>query len=99
MVTKRKSTTRRRKPGAKAPGRKRKARVKGLPRRDVTTQNAGSFISVSGVGRFKKSTCHKTKTDAKKAAAAKRSGGALARVRKNAKGGYCVFTRGRARAK
>lgn len=98
MVTKRKSTTRRRKPGAKAPGRKRKARVKGLPLRDVTTQNAGSFISVSGVGRFKKSTCHKTKTDAQKAAESKRARGARARVIKS-KTGYCVYTRGRTRAK
>lgn len=94
MATKRKSTsTRRRKPGAKSPGRKRKARVKGSP---ITTQNAGDFVAISGI-RFKKSSCHGTKTAAKKAADSKRSAGSLARVRKNARGGYCVYTRGRAR--
>lgn len=94
MATKRKSTsTRRRKPGAKSPGRKRKARVKGSP---ITTQNAGDYIAISGVGRFKRSTCHKSKTDAQKTAESKRARGAKARVIKSGTG-YCVYTRGRAR--
>lgn len=93
MVTKRKSTTRRRKPGAKSTGRKRKARVKGSP---ITTQNAGDYIAISGVGRFKRSSCHKLKSEAQKVAEGKRTRGAKARVIKSGTG-YCVYTRGRGR--
>lgn len=95
-IAKRKSTTRRRKPGAKSPGRKRKARIKGTSTRNVTTQNAGSYIAISGVGRFKKSTCHKNKSEAQRAAESKRARGARARVIKSGTG-YCVYTRARAR--
>lgn len=84
-----KKSTRRRKPGAKAPGRKRKARVKGLTSPDT--------ISVSGVGTYKKSSCHKTKTLAKKTAVSARATGKNARVLKSSAGGYCVYTRGAAR--
>jgi hypothetical protein len=86
---KKKTTTKRRstRPGAsKAPAKKRKSAVSGV---------MPGTIQVSGVGTYKKSTCHKTKTDAKKAAESRRSKGGLARVRKNPKGGYCVYARGR----
>lgn len=92
MAITKKSSTRRRKPGAKT-GRKRKARVKGSP---ITTQNAGDYIAISGVGRFKRSTCHKSKTDAQKTAESKRARGAKTRVIKSGTG-YCVYTRGRAK--
>ena len=89
-----KKSTRRRKTGAKAkaPGRKRKARV------GAASAAPAATISISGIGRFKKSTCHKTKTDAQKSAEAKRSRGAKARVIKSGTG-YCVYTRGRSAAK
>ena len=89
-ITKKKAatSTRRRKTGAKA-GRKRKTRsVKGLTTPDT--------ITISGIGRYKKSTCHKTKTDAKKTAESARSKGRKARVIKSGTG-YCVYTRGAAR--
>jgi len=84
-IGRKKTTTKRRKTGA--PKRKRKARVGASP--------SPATITVSGVGRFKKATCHKTKTDAKKAADNKRAHGAKARVVKSSTG-YCVYTRGRA---
>lgn len=84
-----KKSTRRRKPGAKkSPGRKRKPRVHGLTTPDT--------ITISGIGRYKKSTCHKSKTDAQKTAAGARSSGKKARVIKSGTG-YCVYTRGAAR--
>lgn len=87
---KKSTTTRRRKPGAKAPGRKRKARVKG-------TAETPASISISGIGRFKKTTCHKSKSEAQRSAESKRARGAKARVIKSGTG-YCVYTRGRTRA-
>ena len=87
-LRKKTSTAKRRKTGA--PKRKRKARVAGSP--------SPATISVSGIGRFKKSSCHKNKTDAKKAAENKRTRGAKARVLKSGTG-YCVYSRGRTRAR
>lgn len=84
IAKRRKATTKRRKSSG-APKRKRKSRVGSSP----------ATIAVSGIGRFKKSTCHKSKTEAKKAAENKRARGAKARVLKSGTG-YCVYTRGRA---
>jgi len=95
MATTRKTTStgrRRRtaKPGAsKAPAKRRNRRVSG------TADTLPPTVMVSGVGRYKKSTCHKTITEAKKAAEGKRSKGVRARVLKSSTG-YCVYTRGRA---
>lgn len=87
MATTKKSTsTRRRKTGAKT-GRK-KSKVKGLLTPDT--------ITINGIGRYKKATCHKTKTDAKKSADRARATGKNARVRKSTTG-YCVYTRGAGR--
>lgn len=81
-IGKRKSTAKRRKTGA--PAKRKKARVGASP----------SSISISGIGRFKKSSCHKNKTEAQKAAENKRARGAKARVLKSGTG-YCVYSRGR----
>lgn len=70
----------------KAPGRKRKSRVSG------TTP---ATVAIGGV-RFKKSTCHKTKADARKTAESRRARGGKARVIKSGTG-YCVYTRGATR--
>jgi hypothetical protein len=88
---KKKATSRRKaRPGAsKAPKRRRKASVKGA------APAAPATIMISGIGRYKKSTCHKTKTDAQKSAEGKRAKGQKARVRKSGTG-YCVYARGRA---
>ncbi len=82
---KKSTAAKRRKPGASK--RKRKARVGAAA--------SPSTISISGIGRFKKSSCHKNKTEAKKAAESKRARGAKARVLKSGTG-YCVYSRGRA---
>lgn len=87
-ITKRKST-RRRKPGAKAPGRKRKARVKGVASTPATKTIGGQ--------RFTKVACGLTKSEAGKRATNHRAKGKAqkARVIKNTGGkGYCVFARG-----
>lgn len=90
VTTKRKSkTTRRRKPGAKAPGRKRKTRVSGVAATPAT--------KVIGGQRFTKMACGLTKTEAGKKAENHRAKGKAqkARVVKNTAGkGYCVFARG-----
>lgn len=89
-TTKKKSSSTRRKPGASKAPRKRK-RVSG------TASATPATMAISGV-KFTKSTCHKTKTDAKKTAEGKRKRGYNARVVKSASGGYCVYSRRRARA-
>jgi len=89
---KKKATTSRRtaRPGAsKAPKRRRKASVKGAAASPAT-------ITIAGIGRYKKSTCHKTKSDAQKSAEGKRAKGQKARVLKSGTG-YCVYARGRAK--
>jgi hypothetical protein len=89
---KKKATTRRKaRPGAsKAPKRRRKASVKGA------APAAPATIMISGIGRYKKSTCHKTKSDAQKSAESKRARGQKARVLKSGTG-YCVYARGRSK--
>lgn len=84
-ISKRKSTSRR-KPGAKAPGRKRKAKVGASPK----------TMTISGE-RFTKAACGLTKPEAQKRAANHRAKGASkkARVVPNTAGkGFCVFARG-----
>lgn len=87
-----KATTRRKaRPGAsKAPKRRRKAKVSGSP------PAAPATVMISGIGRYKRSSCHKSKADAQKSAEARRSKGQKARVLKSGTG-YCVYARGRAR--
>lgn len=86
-----KKSTRRRKTGAKAPGRKRKkARVGAAA---ASTPKTKTF---SGE-RFTKSACGLTKTEAGKRAENHRKKGSAkkARVVPNQAGkGYCVFVRG-----
>ncbi len=84
MAVKKKTT--KRKTGAK----KRKARV------GTTAAAPKSRIKISGVN-FSKSSCHGTKTDAKKRAEGVRARGTRARVIKNGKA-YCVYTGGRSKA-
>lgn len=81
MAVKRKAT--KRKSGAK----KRKARVGAAPK---------SRIKI-GALNFTKSSCHSTKTDAKKRADGVRTKGTRARVIKSGKA-YCVYTGGRSKA-
>lgn len=80
MAVKKKAT--KRKTGAK----KRKARVGASPK---------SRIKI-GALNFTKSSCHGTKTDAKKRADGVRSKGTRARVIKSGKA-YCVYTGGRSK--
>lgn len=82
MAVKKKAT--KRKTGAK----KRKARV------GVAAPK--SRIKISGVN-FSKSSCHSTKTDAKKRADGVRARGTRARVIKSGKA-YCVYTGGKSKA-
>lgn len=67
--------------------KKRKRRVSG-------TAAVGNTLTVAGVGRFAKKSCHTTKTAAESAANSLRNPskgrGKLARVIKNGKS-YCVF--------
>lgn len=87
MKSTRKTTTRRRKPGAKAPGRKRKTKVAATPTK----------TKVIGGERFTKVACGLTKPEASKRATnhRKKSVAAKARVVKNTAGkGYCIYARG-----
>lgn len=90
MYKRRKKTAASRKPGAsKAPARRKRRRIAGTPAESPAT------IMISGIGRYKKSTCHKSKTEATKSAESRRAKGLKARVLKSGTG-YCVYTRGRA---
>lgn len=82
MAVKKKAT--KRKTGAK----KRKARV--------GVADPKSRIKISGVN-FSRSSCHSTKTDAKKRADGVRARGTRARVIKSGKA-YCVYTGGKSKA-
>jgi hypothetical protein len=73
------TTTRRRKPGASKPAKRKKASVKG---EDSTT---------IGGKKFTKTSCHSTKTEAKKKADKVRASGLTARVVKDGKK-TCVLT-------
>jgi len=85
--TKRKTTESRTTKGA---SKKRKSRV-GEP-----TESPES-VMISGIGRYKKASCHTTKTAAQKQAQSVRLQGAKARVLKNGTS-FCVYKRGRVRA-
>ena len=74
-------TTTRRKPGAKASGRRKKS-VAALPARK----------EFGGKGYTKKA-CSRLKTAAKKTADSARASGKLARIVSNPAGGYCVYVR------
>jgi hypothetical protein len=82
MAVKKKAT--KRKTGAK----KRKARV-GVAAAPKSRIKIGAL-------NFTKSSCHSTKTDAKKRADGVRARGTRARVIKNGKA-YCVYTGGKSR--
>lgn len=84
-----KKSTRRRKTGAKSPGRKKKARVGAAAATPKTKTFSGE--------RFTKAACGLTKAEAGKRAENHRKKGTAkkARVTPNAAGkGYCVFVRG-----
>lgn len=83
----RKTTKRRTTKGA---SKKRKSRVGAAAESPET-------IMISGIGRYKKASCHTTKTAAQKQAKSVRSQGGKARVLKNG-AGFCVYKRGRVRA-
>lgn len=94
MYKRRKKTAASRKPGAyKAPARRKRRRIAGTS--TSSSPSVGAATLMLGGKRYKKASCHKTKTDAKNAAKSKRNAGALARVVKSGVG-YCVFSRGRA---
>jgi len=77
--------------------KRRTATKKAAPKRRkrVGVAALAQTVSIGGVN-FKKNTCHKTKTDAQKAAERARGTGRKARVLKSGTG-FCVYTRGRAR--
>lgn len=86
-VTKKKTT--RRKPGAKAPGRKKKTRVSGAA-------DAVGKIKIAGTS-FTKTSCHSTKTAAQKQADNIRAQGNNARVIKSGSA-VCVYKGGKTKA-
>lgn len=55
-------------------------------------------ISITGIGRYTRHSCGKTKADAKKTAEMQRATGKGARIRKSGTS-WCVYTRGRAKSK
>lgn len=71
----------------KSTGKKKKPRVSG-------SASVGNTVTIKGIGRFAKKSCHATKSAAEKMAEALRSPakgrGKLARVIKNGKA-FCVF--------
>lgn len=79
-------------------GKKRKTRKTGAKKRKARVGAAApkSRIKISGVN-FSKSSCHGTKTDAKKRADGVRAKGTRARVIKSGKA-YCVYTGGKSKA-
>ena len=79
-------------------GKKRKTRKTGAKRKKARIGAAApkSRIKISGVN-FSKSSCHGTKTDAKKRADGVRARGTRARVIKSGKA-YCVYTGGKSKA-
>lgn len=81
------SRTRKAKPGAK----KRKSRVSAVG----AVAEKPETIAIAGV-KFKKTTCHKTKTQAAAAAGKMRTSGKRARVIQSGTG-FCVYSRGRAK--
>lgn len=77
---------------------KKKATKRGAKKRKARVGVAAapkSRIKISGVN-FSKSSCHGTKTDAKKRADGVRAKGTRARVIKSGKT-YCVYTGGKSR--
>ncbi len=91
MATSKSAVGRKRKPAAARKSgtkRKRKVSVRG------TAAPSPATITISGIGRYKKESCHKTKTEAAKQAKKIRSQGAKARVLKSGTG-YCTYKRGR----
>lgn len=94
MKKKKSSATRSRK--TTGTGKTKTRRKKTLSLKGTEGVAAPSSITIAGVGRYTKTSCHKTKTAAKSAATSARGSGKNARLRKNPAGGYCVYTRRRA---
>lgn len=77
-------------------GKKRKTRKTGAKKRKARVgASPKSRIKISGVN-YSKSSCHRTKTDAKKRADSVRSNGTRARVLQSGKG-FCVYTGGKSK--